>query len=292
MKTILVTGGAGFIGSHLCEMLLQDRDNYVICLDNFSTGSKNNLYFVLKDKHQRRNDRFEIIRHDIIDPIRIEIDQIYHLVCPAPLTHRKFDPIEAIKIDKWGTYNMCGLAKRTKAKLLFTSETCNEGKRCAEIMITKYHNAGHIPNIGIARIFNTYGPYMAVDEIISNFIISALKNEPLLMHRSGNQTKSFCYVSDIVKGLIKLMSHENFLGPVNIGNPYTEIKVDQLAKKISKFVNKSHKTKMIDQPIDVPNKRKPDISLAKEKLNWEPVVSLEDGLHETIDFFKTALYQS
>ncbi len=304
-KIILVTGGAGFIGSHLCEYLL-DKGNEVICLDNFFTGSKKNVEHLLSNKN------FEIIRHDITQQIYLETDEIYNLACPASPVHYQFNPIKTIKTSTLGVINMLGLAKRCKAKILQTSTSeiygdpkehpqkesyrgnvncfgpraCyDEGKRVAETLMYDYHGE-HKVDIRIARIFNTYGPGMAKDDgrVVSNFIVQALKNEPITIYGDGKQTRSFCYVSDMVEGLYKLME-SNFQQPVNLGNP-NEITVLEIADKIKKRTNSKSEIIFKDLPIDDPTRRCPDISRAKKILDWEPKVKLEEGLEKTIEYFK------
>jgi len=308
MAVILVTGGAGFIGSHLCEYLL-DKGNDVICMDNFFTGSKKNI------KHLLAHENFELIRHDIIQPIYLEVDEIYNLACPASPVHYQFNPIKTIKTSTLGVINMLGLAKRCKAKILqastseiygdptehpqkesyrgnvncFGPRSCyDEGKRVAETLMFDYRNE-HNVNIRIARIFNTYGPMMAKNDgrVVSNFIVQALQDEPITIYGDGRQTRSFCYVSDMVEGLYKLMN-STFKEPVNLGNP-NEITVLEIASKIKELTNSTSKIVFKDLPVDDPTKRRPDISRAREILNWEPKVKLEDGLKKTIEYFKKEL---
>ena len=305
-KNILVTGGAGFIGSHLCEELLK-RGNHVICVDNFFTGSIKNI------QHLKDNHHFEILRHDITRPLFIEIDQIYNLACPASPVHYQYNPIKTIKCNTAGMLNMLGLAKRTKARTLqaSTSEvygdplehpqqehhwgnvnpigirSCyDEGKRVAEALCVDYHRQNNV-DIRIVRIFNTYGPNMALDDgrVVSNFIIQALKNEPITIYGSGNQTRSFQYVSDLIEGMIGMMEQDEFIGPVNLGNPH-EFSMLELAKKVIGIIGSSSKITFNELPKDDPTRRRPDISLAKKKLNWEPLVTVEEGLSKTIDYFK------
>lgn len=310
MKTILVTGGAGFIGSHLCEFLLQKGDS-VICADNLFTGSRENI------KHLLQNKNFKFIEHDIIDPLLIEdrkIDQIYNLACPASPVHYQFNPIRTIKANTLGVINMLGLAKKHRARILqaSTSEVygdptehpqtenyrgnvntigpraCyDEGKRVAETLFFDYHRA-HKLEIRVARIFNTYGPRMAKNDgrVVSNFIVQALNNEDITIYGSGKQTRSFCFVSDLVLALNKLMNAENFTGPVNLGNP-EELTMIEIAEKIIKL--SGSKSKMVFKPLpeDDPKQRRPDISLAKAKLGWQPSVKVDDGLKKTIDYFRT-----
>lgn len=310
MKRILITGGAGFIGSHLSEKLLNDG-NDVICLDNFFTGSKNNI------RHLIGHNRFELVRHDIILEYLAEVDQIYNLACPASPIHYQYNPIKTVKTSVMGIINMLGLAKRCKATILqaSTSEvygdphihpqvesywgnvnpigirSCyDEGKRCAETLMMDYHRQNNV-NIRIARIFNTYGPRMAVNDgrVVSNFIVQALKNEPITVYGDGSQTRAFCYVSDMVEALIKLMNNnENFIGPVNLGNPH-EFTILNFAELIIKLTNSNSEIIFKELPKDDPIQREPDISLAKEKLNWKPTVGIEDGLKATIEYFENIL---
>jgi len=309
VKKILITGGAGFIGSHLCKRLL-DEGNYVICVDNFFTGSMDNI------KDLKSNENFEVIRHDITIPLFIEVDEIYNLACPASPVHYQFNPIKTIKCNTVGMVNMLGLAKRCKAKILqaSTSEvygdpkvhpqvegywgnvnpigirSCyDEGKRVAEALMMDYYRS-HGVDIKIVRIFNTYGPNMDVGDgrVVSNFIVQALKGEPLTMFGDGKQTRSFQYVSDLVEAMIRMMNSENFIGPVNTGNP-GEFTMLELAQKVISLTGSSSEITFHPLPKDDPCKRKPDISLAKEKLNWEPVVPLDDGLKMTVEFFRKKL---
>lgn len=312
MKRILITGGAGFIGSHLSEKLLNDG-NDVICLDNFFTGSKNNI------RHLIGHNRFELVRHDVILEYLAEVDQIYNLACPASPIHYQYNPIKTVKTSVMGIINMLGLAKRCKATILqaSTSEvygdphihpqvesywgnvnpigirSCyDEGKRCAETLMMDYHRQNNV-DIRIARIFNTYGPKMAVNDgrVVSNFIVQALKNEPITVYGDGSQTRAFCYVSDMVEALIKLMNNnDNFIGPVNLGNPH-EFTILNFAELIIKLTNSNSEIIFKELPKDDPIQREPDISLAKEKLNWEPTVGIEDGLKATIEYFENILKQ-
>lgn len=305
-KRILVTGGAGFIGSHLCDKLLSDG-NEVICLDNFFTGNKQNVV------HLFSNPYFELVRHDVTIPYFVEVDEIYNLACPASPIHYQFDAIQTIKTSIMGAINMLGLAKRTKAKILqaSTSEvygdpiihpqvesywgnvnpigirSCyDEGKRCAETLFMDYHRMNNV-DIRIVRIFNTYGPNMHPNDgrVVSNFIVQALRNEDITIYGTGNQTRSFQYVDDLVDGLIKMMNAEDFIGPVNIGNP-GEFSMLELAEKIIYLTNSKSKIIFMPLPMDDPKQRQPDISLAKEKLNWNPIVDLDLGLEKTIQYFK------
>lgn len=311
MNRILITGGAGFIGSHLCEKLIDDG-NDIICLDNFYTGSKDNI------RHLIGNNKFELVRHDIINEYLAEVDQIYNLACPASPVHYQYNPIKTIKTCVMGTINMLGLAKRCKARILqaSTSEiygdpnihpqvesywgnvnpigirSCyDEGKRCAETLMMDYHRQNNI-DIRIARIFNTFGPKMAVNDgrVVSNFIIQALKNKPITVYGNGSQTRSFCFVDDMVEALILLMNND-FIGPVNLGNP-EEFTILDFAKLIIKLTNSNSKIEFKDLPQDDPIQREPDISLAKEKLNWQPSTSVEDGLIKTIKYFDNILPDS
>ena len=310
MKKILVTGGAGFVGSHLCKKLL-DEGNEVICLDNFYTGNKNNISGLLSNKS------FELLRHDVTFPIYLEIDQIYNLACPASPIHYQTDPVQTTKTSVHGAINMLGLAKRTKSKILqaSTSEvygdptihpqiesywgnvnpvgirSCyDEGKRCAETLFFDYYRQ-HKLKIKVARIFNTYGPHMHINDgrVVSNFIIQALKGEDMTIFGDGTQTRSFCYVSDLVEALIKLMdSDDNFIGPVNLGNP-DEFTMNELADLVIKLTKSNSKIVQKTLPEDDPKQRQPDITLAKTKLDWEPGVMLEEGLNLTIRYFKNVL---
>ena len=307
-KRILVTGGAGFIGSHLCERLLNEG-NEVICLDNFFTGSKENIVHLLKNPY------FEVIRHDITTPYYLETDQIYNLACPASPIHYQFDPVSTTKTSVIGAINMLGLAKRTKARILqaSTSEvygdpivhpqeesywgnvnpiglrSCyDEGKRCAETLFMDYHRQNKV-DVKIIRIFNTYGPRMRPDDgrVVSNFIMQALKGEDITIYGDGKQTRSFQYVDDLVEGMIRMMASENFTGPVNLGNP-REFTMLELAELVLKMTNSKSKIIFTPLPSDDPKQRKPDITLAKEKLNgWEPKIRLEEGLIDTIKYFKS-----
>lgn len=305
MKNILVTGGAGFIGSHLCDKLLE-QGNHVICLDNFFTGSRKNV------THLLGNPEFELIRHDIIEPIILEVDQIYNLACPASPIHYQYNAIKTIKTNVLGVTNMLDLADETKARILqaSTSEvygdpivhpqketywgnvnpigvrSCyDEGKRVAETLMMDYHRQ-HNVDIRIIRIFNTYGPRMAQNDgrVVSNFIIQALKNEDITIYGDGSQTRSFCYVDDLVRGMITLMNTEDFMGPVNVGND-GEYTILDLAKMIIELTNSSSKIVFKPLPSDDPCQRKPDLSLAKEKLNYTPTVHVKDGLIKTIEYF-------
>lgn len=305
-KRILVTGGAGFIGNHLCRELLS-LGNEVICLDNFYTGRKENIIDLFDNPY------FELIRHDIVNPILLEVDEIYNMACPASPIHYQYNPIKTVKTNVIGMMNMLGLAKRVKAKILqaSTSEvygdpeihpqvesyrgnvnpigirSCyDEGKRVAETLCFDYHRQENV-DISIVRIFNTYGPNMLENDgrVVSNFIVQCLKNEDITIYGDGSQTRSFCYVSDLVQGLIKMMNKNNFTGPVNLGRP-KENTVLELAEKIKEMTNSSSKISFKPLPSDDPIKRKPDISLAIKELDWQPVIDLEEGLQNTIDYFK------
>jgi Nucleoside-diphosphate-sugar epimerases len=310
MKTILVTGGAGFIGSHLCEALLK-QGHYLICLDNFFTGRKENI------KHLMDFDNFELIRHDIIDPIKLEVDEIYNLACPASPVHYQYNPIKTIKTSILGTMNMLGLAKRVKAKILqaSTSEVygdplvhpqpesyrgnvnpigpraCyDEGKRAAETLCFDYHRQ-HKVDIRVVRIFNTYGPNMQINDgrVVSNFIVQALKNENITVYGDGKQTRSFCYVSDLVRGMIDFMNQDQHLGPINLGND-GEFTILELAEKVIQLTHSKSKITFKPLPEDDPLQRKPDLSLARKLINYEPKIKLEEGLIKTIEYFKKRLY--
>jgi len=310
MKRILITGGAGFLGSHLCERLLKEGHD-VICLDNFFTGNKNNIAPLLGRPH------FELIRHDIINPIYLEVDEIYNLACPASPVHYQFNPIKTIKTNVMGVINVLGIAKRTKAKILqaSTSEvygdpemhpqkesywgkvnpvgirSCyDEGKRAAECLMMDYRRQNSV-NAKIVRIFNTYGPRMAVNDgrVVSNFIIQALQNKKITIYGDGSHTRSFCYVDDMIEGLIRMMnSADDFYGPVNIGNP-REFTIMQLAQLIIKLTGSNSEIEFQPLPADDPVQRKPDITLAGEKLKWAPGIPLEEGLSNTIDYFRGVL---
>ena len=310
MKRILVTGGAGFIGSHLCEKLLNES-NYVICLDNFFTGSKDNIAHLLS------NENFELVTHDIINEYYNDVDQVYNLACPASPPHYQYNAIKTIKTSILGVTNMLGLAKRCKARILqaSTSEvygdpkvhpqtedywgnvnpigvrSCyDEGKRCAETLMMDYHRQNNV-DIRIVRIFNTYGPHMAENDgrVVSNFIIQALKNEDITIYGDGSQTRSFCYVSDLVEAMVRMMNNSNnFIGPVNLGNP-SERTILDFAKFIIKLTNSNSKIIYKPLPSDDPVQRKPDITLAKKELNWEPLVDIENGLLSTIKYFENRL---
>lgn len=311
MKKILVTGGAGFIGSHLCERLLNEG-NEVICLDNFFTGSKSNVVHLIDNPY------FELIRHDVTMPFFIEVDEIYNLACPASPIHYQYNPIKTIKTSVMGAVNMLGLAKRIKAKILqastsevygdptvhpqtetywgnvnpIGSRSCyDEGKRCAESLFVNYHKQNDV-KIKIIRIFNTYGPRMHPNDgrVVSNFIVQALSNKPITIYGDGKQTRSFQYVDDLVEGMIRMMATPlDITGPVNIGNP-GEFTMLELADKIIGLTGSKSKIEFYPLPDDDPIQRKPDISLAKSVLNsWEPKVDLENGLIKTIEYFKKTI---
>jgi UDP-glucuronate decarboxylase len=303
---ILVTGGTGFIGNHLCRKLL-NQNHYVICLDNNFTGSIDNIQDLLTHKN------FEFIRHDIIEPLLIEVDQIYHLACPASPKAYQYNAIKTIKTNILGTMNALGIAKRTKARILLTStsevygdpqispqveeywgnvnpigvRSCyDEGKRVAETLMMEYYR-NHQTEIRIARIFNTYGPKMDKDDgrVVSNFINQCLENKEITIYGNGSQTRSFCYVDDTVEGLIRLMNQEETIGPINIGNPY-EMTIKELAEKCLIMIETQSTMVYKELPSDDPMKRQPDISKAKKYLDWSPIVDLEDGLKKTIDYFR------
>ena len=308
-KRILVTGGAGFIGSHLCERLLE-KGNEVVCLDNFFTGSKDNIKNLFSDY------RFELVRHDLVNPILLEVDQIYNLACPASPVHYQYNPVKTVKTSVMGTLNMLGLAKRVKARILqaSTSEvygdptmhpqpetywgnvnciglrSCyDEGKRVAETLMMDYHRQNQV-DIRIVRIFNTYGPRMALNDgrVMSNFITQALRGKPLTIYGDGSHTRSFCYVSDMVKGMIAMMEQDEFVGPVNLGNPQ-EISIAELAESIIKATGSSAGIEYQPLPPDDPVRRCPDIAVAKAELNWEPEIDFKTGLSQTIEYFKNKL---
>ena len=309
MKRILVTGGAGFIGSHLCKRLI-DQGAEVICLDNFFTGNKDNI------KDLFSNPNFELVRHDIVEPILLEVDEIYHLACPASPLHYQINPVKTIKTNVFGTLNVLGITKRIKAKVLLAStsevygdpevhpqveeywghvnpiglRSCyDEGKRVAESLMASYQMQNSV-DIRIARIFNTYGPNMSWNDgrVISNFIRDALKNNPITIFGDGHQTRSFCYVSDMIEGLIKLMNIGTYKGPVNLGNP-NEMEIIEIAEKIVGLTKSKSKMVFEKLPEDDPKRRCPDITKAKKELGWEPLVSFDEGIKKTIDYFKKLL---
>jgi len=311
MKRILVTGGAGFIGSHLCERLLREG-NSVICLDNFLTGRKENISHLMEHKY------FDLIEHDIIYPYPIEpVDEIYHLACPASPVHYQHDPIKTMKISVMGSYNVLGMAKRHGSRILLAStseiygdplvhpqpeqywgnvntvgpRSCyDEGKRCAETLFMDYHRQEKV-RIKIVRIFNTYGPGMLPDDgrVISNFILQALQDQDITIYGDGSQTRSFQYIDDLIEGLLKMMqTDEGFTGPVNIGNP-REFTIRELAERIITLSGASSKLVYMPLPVDDPKQRRPDITLAREMLDWEPAIRLDEGLTRMISFFRKKL---
>ena len=310
MNRVLVTGGAGFLGSHLCERLLNEG-NEVICVDNLFTGSKDNI------RHLMDNPYFEFMRHDITQPLYVEADRIYNLACPASPPHYQYDPIKTAKTSVYGAMNLLGLAKRTHARILqaSTSElygdpqihpqpesyrgnvnpigirSCyDEGKRMAETLFFDYHRQ-HGVDIKVIRIFNTYGPRMNPEDgrVVSNFIVQALKGEDITIYGDGNQTRSFCYVDDLIDGMVRMMnSRDGFTGPVNLGNP-GEFTMKQLAQMVIELTGSSSKLVYMPLPSDDPTQRKPVIDLAERELSWKPAIKLEDGLKKTIEFFKTVI---
>ncbi|MDQ8202504.1 SDR family oxidoreductase [Pelagicoccus sp. SDUM812003] len=306
---ILVTGGAGFLGSHLCERLLSEGHE-VICLDNLFTGRKRNIAHLLENPY------FEFVRHDVIDSFKFEVDQIYNLACPASPPHYQYNAIKTIKTSVMGAINCLGLAKRVRARVFqaSTSEvygdplvhpqpesywghvnpigarSCyDEGKRCAETLFFDYHRQNGV-DIRIVRIFNTYGPRMLPNDgrVVSNFIVQALKGEDITVYGDGSQTRSFCYYSDLIEGFIRLMNKDEVIGPINIGNP-GEFTMLELAQEVLGLVDSKSKIVHLDLPSDDPKQRQPDISEAKAKLGWEPTVSLREGLKETIDYFRNEI---
>ncbi len=311
-KRILVTGGAGFLGSHLCDRLIEAGAE-VICLDNFFTGSKGNIAHLVSHPH------FEIVRHDVVHPILLEVDQIYNFACPASPVHYQYNPVKTVKTNVMGTINMLGLAKRLRARVLqaSTSEvygdpkehpqkesywghvnpiglrSCyDEGKRVAETLMMDYHRQNGV-EIRIVRIFNTYGPRMAVDDgrVVSNFIVQALRNRPITIYGDGRQTRSFCYVSDLIEGIWRLMNADGLTGPVNIGNP-NEFTIRELAELVISSTGSRSEIVSLPLPQDDPTQRQPDISLARRQLGWEPKVELREGLKSTIEYFERRLSES
>jgi len=306
---ILVTGGAGFIGSHLCERLLKENHE-VICLDNFFSGQRANV------AHLRSDPDFELIRHDVVEPILLEVDRIFHLACPASPVHYQYNPVKTTKTNVMGTINMLGLAKRVRARILLSStsevygdpqqhpqketywgnvnpigiRSCyDEGKRVAECLMMDYHRQNKV-DIKIVRIFNTYGPRMAVNDgrVVSNFCVAALRGEPLTVYGDGTQTRSFAYIDDLVDGMIRMMEAPDFIGPVNLGNPdeFTMLELAELAIELARS-----SSKLIHKPLppDDPTRRRPDISLARERLGWQPQIALREGLTRTIEHFRRQL---
>ena len=310
-KRTLVTGGAGFLGSHLCDRLLARGDD-VLCVDNFFTGTKDNIVHLLD------HPRFELIRHDVTFPLYIEVDEIFNLACPASPVHYQHDPVQTTKTSVHGAINMLGLAKRVKAKIFqaSTSEVygdpevhpqiesywgrvnpigtraCyDEGKRCAETLFFDYYRQ-HRMRIKVARIFNTYGPRMHPNDgrVVSNFIVQALKNEPITLYGDGNQTRSFCYVSDMIDGFVRLMdSSDELQGPVNLGNP-VEFRMRELAEQVIDLTGSRSVLEHQPLPQDDPRQRQPDITLARDHLGWQPIVQLREGLQQTIAYFDTMLH--
>jgi len=307
----MVTGGAGFLGAHLCERLLADGDD-VLCVDNFFTGTKDNIVHLLDNHH------FEMLRHDVTFPLYVEVDEIYNLACPASPIHYQYDPVQTTKTSVHGAINMLGLAKRVKAKIFqaSTSEvygdpqvhpqpedywghvnpiglrSCyDEGKRCAETLFFDYHRQHHL-RIKIARIFNTYGPRMHPNDgrVVSNFIVQALQGLPITVYGDGSQSRSFCYVDDLIDGMIRLMGSEDaFTGPVNLGNP-AEFTILELAEKVVSMTGSASEIIIKPLPADDPRQRQPDLTLARQKLQWEPTTPLETGLKRTIDYFANVLF--
>ena len=312
MKRTLVTGGAGFLGSFLCEKLL-NQGHEVIALDNFYTGSRKNI------SHLLDHPSFELIRHDIVEPILLEVDWIFNMACPASPIHYQYNPVKTVKTSVMGAINMLGLAKRVRARSLQAStaevygdpeihpqqesywgsvnpiglRSCyDEGKRVSETLMMDYHRQNQV-DIKLVRIFNTYGPRMHINDgrVVSNFIVAALKEEPLEIFGDGEQTRSFCYVSDLIDVILKMMNKDDFIGPVNIGNP-GEFTIRELAEKILKLTGSRSKIQIRQDRSDDPVRRRPDISLAREKLGWEPSVDLEEGLRKTIEYFEKVLKEA
>ncbi|MDD5674929.1 MAG: SDR family oxidoreductase [Chitinivibrionales bacterium] len=308
-QRILITGGAGFLGSHLCDRLVKDGHD-VICLDNFFTGSKKNITHLLDKKN------FELVRHDITMPIFLEVDRIYNLACPASPVHYQYNPVKTIKTSVMGAINVLGLAKRVKARVLqaSTSEvygdpsvhpqkeeywgnvnpigirSCyDEGKRVAETLFFDYHRQNNV-DIRVMRIFNTYGPRMHPNDgrVVSNFIVQALQGKDITIYGDGSQTRSFCYMDDLLEGMVRLMDQESIIGPVNIGNP-GEFTIKELAQQVIALTGSASKIIFMPLPSDDPRQRQPDITLAKRALNWQPTIKLEEGLKKTIEYFKNNL---
>ena len=306
---ILVTGGAGFLGSHLCERLLE-QEHEVLCLDNFFTGRRKNV------SHLMDHSKFELIRHDVVDPFKFEVDRIYNLACPASPVHYQYNPIKTVKTSVMGAINCLGLAKRVGARILQAStsevygdpevnpqhESYNgnvnpiglracydEGKRCAETLFFDYHRENKV-DVRVVRIFNTYGPRMLADDgrVVSNFIVQSLKGEDLTLYGNGSQTRSFCYRDDLIEAMIRTMEQDHSVGPINIGNP-NEFTIRELAETILKKVQSDSSIIEMPLPADDPMQRKPDITLAKKVLGWEPKIQLEEGLGQTIPYFKKLL---
>ncbi|MFQ5442035.1 MAG: UDP-glucuronic acid decarboxylase family protein [Thermodesulfobacteriota bacterium] len=302
---VLVTGGAGFIGSHLCERLLDDGAE-VLCLDNFFTGRKENIAHLLSEP------RFELLRHDIIEPILLEVDRVYNLACPASPVHYQYNPVKTIKTNIIGALNMLGMAKRVRARILqaSTSEVygdpkvhpqtedywghvnpigpraCyDEGKRCAEALMFSYHRQNGV-DIRVVRIFNTYGPRMLENDgrVVSNFIVQALKGSEITVYGDGSQTRSFCYIDDLVDGLVRMMDNDAEVGPLNLGNP-TEFTIMELAEEVKRLTGSSSKIVLRDLPQDDPVQRQPDITMTEKTLDWSPKIALKEGLVKTIDYF-------
>ena len=306
---ILITGGAGFLGSHLCERLL-DQGHDILCLDNFFTGRRRNVEHLLEKR------RFELLRHDVVDPFKAEVDRIFNLACPASPVHYQYNPIKTTKTSVMGAINCLGLAKRVKARILqastsevygdpdvhpqpesyrgnvnpIGSRACyDEGKRCAETLFFDYHRENGV-DIRVIRIFNTYGPRMCPDDgrVVSNFIVQALKGEDITLYGDGSQTRSFCYVDDLVEGMIRIMEQEESVGPINLGNPL-EFTIRQLAEKV--LEKTASASRLIEEPLpeDDPTQRRPDVSLVKSLTDWTPQIELDEGLDKTIAYFKKTL---
>jgi UDP-glucuronate decarboxylase len=307
---VLVTGGAGFLGSHLCERLLGEGC-YTICLDNYFTGKRRNIFHLMRDRN------FEVVRHDIVNPVFLEVDLIYNMACPASPVHYQYNPVKTVKTSVMGAINMLGLAKRVKARILqaSTSEVygdpavhpqkedywgnvnqiglraCyDEGKRCAETLFFDYYRQNHV-DIRVVRIFNTYGPRMHPHDgrVVSNFVVQALKGDNITIFGDGSQSRSFCYVDDLIEGLVRMMDGpEGFVGPVNLGNP-DEFKMIELANLIIELADSGSKIEFQPLPMDDPKRRRPDIGLAREKLGWEPKTDLKEGLTRTIEYFRSII---